>query len=250
MNKLLWILGIILCFGSFETGAQERSVPKILKATLISDSSNKTNVKGQATIAIGRGRDFPRPRDQFNKTLSTISEQMNNTSGVYVNEYAGLKLGSSYLLEIPFVIITSEEKFTLTADETENVKRYLENGGFIYGENTLATSRNSPAEQSFKKMIRETIGKEARFSEINKGHSLFGIFNDFPDGAPILRDGPIVNTSPLLAVKYKGRIVAIFSNRPYTLAWNRPAKNTLPLKFAVNMIIFALQQHGGLTIRN
>jgi len=249
MKLILIYVLIFLCIGLPPSHSQRASKPNILKATVIIDPANKMKVRGQATIAFGRGRNFPRPENQFQKALINISEQINNETGVFINEYTKLPLSSGYLHDIPFVILALEDSFNLTLDETDNLRRYLKNGGFIYCENTLATVRNSPVEQSFKKMIAETLGNNASFESIEKAHPVFHSFYDFPEGAPIIRENSVINSSQLKSVVYDGRIVAIYSNRPYTSLWNKPEKNTLSLKLAVNMIIFALTRASANTIR-
>lgn len=72
-----------------------------------------------------------------------------------------LMLGSPRLLEMPFVYVSTEESFELSPTEKANVKKYLENGGFMVLENPLPKEEMNPAEASLKQMIRDALGSGA-----------------------------------------------------------------------------------------
>lgn len=63
--------------------------------------------------------------DEF---LTTVQQK---TSISTERRFKTVKLAGEELFKIPFVIMTGEGDFILTTAERENLKKYLENGGFL-----------------------------------------------------------------------------------------------------------------------
>ena len=104
-------------------------------------------------------------------------------------------------------------------------------------------------------MIRDILGAHVRFEPISVNHPLYHCFFDFDDGPPLgseLRSGVNVLTPfPKLVhflegVMYKGRMVAIYSDKGYIVKWSDMMQNEPQLKIGVNMVIFSLIQKGGI----
>ena len=110
---------------------------------------------------------------------------------------------------------------------------------------------NSKSGASLKQMLRDTI-PNARFLPIPENHPLYHCFFDFNDGAPngaeIGRVGSVLSKQRLYleGVWYRGRLVAVYSDKGYIIKWNDNANNEPQLKIGVNMIVFALTQEGGI----
>ena len=47
-----------------------------------------------------------------------------------------------------------------------------------------------------------------------------------------------------------GRLVAVYSNKGYALKWKDLANNRPQLKMGVNMVVFALEQSGGIAVND
>jgi len=61
--------------------------------------------------------------------------------------------------------------------------------------------------------------------------------------------GKMVNSGRLSGIRYKDRLVAVYSNKGYSVTWDSEGSDILSLKIAVNSIIFALTQDGGKAVR-
>jgi len=81
--------------------------------------------------------------------LSTVQRE---TAVTTERRFKSVKLGSDELFGFPFVVMTGEADFTLTRKERENLRRYLESGGFI-----LASAGCSSKE--WDTAFRREIGK-------------------------------------------------------------------------------------------
>ena len=123
-------------------------------------------------------------------------------------------------------------------------------------------------------MLRDSLGAHARFLPIPASHPVYHSFFDFDDGPPqgaemqlctsqAWRGGSgddrqLLMSRPvhyLEGIWFKGRLVAIYSNKGYSQKWRRcytkySANNEPQLKMGVNCVVFALTQTGSITQRN
>jgi len=83
--------------------------------------------------------------------------------------FKSVKLDSEELFAFPFVVMTGEKEFYLSAKERENLKKYLARGGFL-----LASAGCSSKEwdRAFRREMRQVL-PERKLSKIDKEHALF-----------------------------------------------------------------------------
>lgn len=231
------LITLLLIFPAHAT-AQEPS--GVRPTNVIVDSSDSRSVRGNASIALAWGRGMKKPYKEFRGAVVNLVRAMNEWTDVYTTGYSQLGLTSNGVPELPFVVIVSEESFDLTPAERDGIASCMNNGGLIFCENTLGTSRSSPVEQSFRKLIDDLYGDSVDFRIIPDSHPLFHSFFDFEEGPPKVTTGPVVNNLPLLGVWKGEHLIAVYSDIGYTVKWSEPSGNILQLKMGVNMIIFAL----------
>ena len=243
-TSIIVLLTLILYSAPYDIQGQTQ----FPKATVIIDPADKQKIMGNTTIAMAWGRQIIPPKN-YHRALINLTNAMNTWTEVYTTGYNHLNLASELLLDVPFIIITTGDDFVLTHFERKRVKEYFENGGFLFCDNALATSRNSPAEKSFRRMIRETLGEKAEIKPLPDEHDIFHCFFDFEDGAPVMFSGRLINSVPFDGVWYNDRLVAVYSNRGYIKRWNDTKGNILQLKMGVNMVIFALTRDDSIAKR-
>ena len=73
------------------------------------------------------------------------------------------------MFKIPFVIMTGEGDFNLTTKERENLKRYLQNGGFLLAS---ASCSNEPWGKAFEREIKSIFGNDC-LKDIPLDHEIF-----------------------------------------------------------------------------
>lgn len=83
--------------------------------------------------------------------------------------FRGVKLESDELFQYPFVVITGEKEFRFTAKERENLKRYLERGGFLLAS---AGCSNKEWDQAFRREVK-TVFADARLRPIEMEEPVF-----------------------------------------------------------------------------
>ena len=135
--------------------------------------------------------------DEF---LTTVQQK---TSIATERRFKAVKLAGEELFTIPFVIMTGEGDFTLTAKERENLKKYLENGGFLLAS---ASCSNRPWGQAFEREIRALFGNDA-LKDIPISHEIFRtVFNI----EKIDLSNPATD-SPVRGLTLNGKIVVVYS---------------------------------------
>jgi hypothetical protein len=131
--------------------------------------------------------------------LSTVaSETSINTS----RKFKPVKLGEKEIFRFPFATITGEGAFTLTDEERNNLKLYLEKGGFL-----LASAGCSSKEwgSSFAHEI-ETIFPDRKLAEVPMNHPIFRTVFDV-DRLDMSHGGE----AKLLGLTIGGKIVLVYS---------------------------------------
>ena len=101
--------------------------------------------------------------DEF---LSTVQQK---TSITTERRFKPVKLSSKELFKFPFVIMTGEDDFSLTRKERENLKKYLENGGFMLASPGCS---NKAWASAFQREIKRIFGKDA-LKDIPMDHAIF-----------------------------------------------------------------------------
>ena len=182
--KRSFILAILLytaAGGSPEAHAQ--SSANATAPVVLIDPANKQNVKGNVSIALAWGEMFAPPQGYLRGFIH-LRDSMVRWTKVNTEITRNLMLGSPRLLEIPFVLVTTDVNFELSPTERANVKKYLENGGFLVLENPTPRTEKCPAESSVKLFIRAALGLSARFKPLPGDEPIYSCFWDFTYGHP------------------------------------------------------------------
>ncbi len=135
--------------------------------------------------------------DEF---LTTVQQK---TSISTERRFKAVKLADEELFKIPFVIMTGDGDFNLTAKERENLKRYLQNGGFLLAS---ASCSNQPWSTAFEREVRSIFGNDA-LKDIPADHEIFRTIFTIKD-MKLSHSGP----PPVLrGITQNGKIVVVFS---------------------------------------
>lgn len=137
--------------------------------------------------------------DEF---LSTVQQK---TSIATERRFKAVKLGSDELFKFPFVIMTGEGEFTLTPAERDNLKRYLEGGGFLLASPGCSSE---PWAKSFEREIRQIFGKDA-LAPIKSDHAIFRTVFTVKE-LKLSHPGPV--TPVLRGVTRRDKLVVVYSS--------------------------------------
>ena len=179
------------------------------------------------------------PPEGLGRYLVGLKEALLKWTDIHVEITKPVWLSSSRLHTMPFVFITTDQSFTLSGFEIENVRKYLMNGGFLVLENASPHMESSQAETSFKNMLHETLGSLVRIEPLPNDSFLYHCFFHFDDGPPLgseLQMYSLSSNTAVASMESKGvmaeqvqylegiwvheRLVGVYSNKGYANKWN------------------------------
>jgi hypothetical protein len=157
-----------------------------------------------------------------------------------------VRLDSEKIFDYPFVWLTGHLPVVFTNAERNNLKRYVERGGFM-----MVDDHNHDTNGAFHKYASAEIERLfGRMVRVPDKHELYKCFFTFADGAPHTQHelngyGDDMLHDYLYAVEVNGRIGLLYSNKDYSSEWNFHPEtkrfSTVDItKFAVNLIVYAL----------
>ncbi len=135
--------------------------------------------------------------DEF---LTTVQQK---TSISTERRFKPVKLAGEELFKFPFVIMTGEGDFILTNQERENLKKYLENGGFLLAS---ASCSNEAWRGAFEREIKRLFGNDS-LKDIPMDHDIYKTIFSIKD----LKLSHGSSESKLSGVTLKNKIVVVYS---------------------------------------
>lgn len=118
--------------------------------------------------------------DWYNDQSSDINLQkfIKANTNLKVNpEYRFADLAGDEIFSYPFLFMTGHGNIALTDQEVQNLRRYLENGGFLYVDDDYGFDKG------FRREIRKVF-PNAELKELPFSHKIYNIKYKFPDGPP------------------------------------------------------------------
>ena len=238
------------------------------KGLVIQDPEDKRNIRGFVYIPVDVWGSTLRPSVEAKEAVMALTDGFEKFTDILLKVDYHLYLESPKLRKYPFIYLTADELFDLSAIERENLAKYLRNGGFAFIEphspQDFMFYQNSLA--SFKQMIRDSFGDNARFEPIPDEHQLFHCFFDL-ESAPylvpkfgrdkiymaklLIGDEDFLPIAPYLqGLWINNRLAVVFSDNQYGYTWSNydfDGRFDNPFfRICVNMIVFALIQEDGI----
>jgi len=156
--------------------------------------------------------------------------------------YDDVQLGSRDLHKYPFVHMTGHGNISVNNTEMENLRSYLENGGFLYVDDDYGFD-------AYVRPVLKDIFPDEEFFELPGDHPVYNLVYSFPDGRPPKVHEHDGNTPQAFAVYRDGRMVLLYtyeSNPSDGWAYdehdNPQAITRTSLEFGVNLLVYALNQ--------
>ena len=135
--------------------------------------------------------------DEF---LSTVQQK---TAITTERRFKAVKMAGDELFHFPFVIMTGEGDFHLTSKERENLKQYLENGGFLLAS---AGCSNKAWDTAFQREIKRIF--EDGLEEIEADHPVFHTVFDVEQ----LNLAKSRGRASLKGITHNGKLVVVYSS--------------------------------------
>lgn len=200
-NRLLITTLSVFIFITFAwAGLVTPDVARAEDDTQANDASDKSSQDSKIVVArliYDKGKTAVCFADQF---LATYARE---TGQNVQRSYTELTMDSPRLFDHPFVVFSGQEAFKLSAEEKQNLKRYIDRGGFVLAS---AGCSNAAWARSFEAVITELYGKNA-LKPVTTEHALFHTVYDI-ERLDIRRPG---GRTPVQGISFDGRLRVLYS---------------------------------------
>lgn len=155
-------------------------------------------------------------------------------------QYDDVQLGSRDLHNYPFIYMTGHGNITVNNTEMENLRNYLENGGFLYVDDDYGFDQ-------YVRPVLDNIFSDEELIELPASHPIYNLVYTFPDGRPPKVHEHDGKPPQAFAIYRGGRMVVLYtyeSNPADGWAYDEhdnPEEVTKSaLEFGVNLLTYAL----------
>ena len=157
-------------------------------------------------------------------------------------QYKFVDVSSDEIFSYPFLFLTGHGNIVFTTDEVNRLRKYLENGGFLYIDDDYGLDK--AIRREMKKVLP---GND--FIEVPFSHKIFNIFYKFENGIPKTHEHD-KNLPQTFGIFLGDRLSVLytFESNPSD-GWADPEVHNDPkdkreeaLKFGTNIIIYALSK--------
>jgi len=190
-----------------------------------------------ARLKYGGGGDWYANPTGLPNLIKAVNER---TSIRLAAEPAVVEARSERIFDYPMLFVTGHGRIAFTPSERENLRRYLEGGGFIHVDDNYGLDESLRAEM-------KQLFPQRRLVELPFSHPLYHCLYPFPGGLPKVHEhhgGPPHGYALVL----KGRVALFYSyNTDINDGWedaevhNDPAeKREAALRMGVNIVVYAL----------
>ena len=158
------------------------------------------------------------------------------------DRYDDVQLGSRDIFNYPFLFMTGHGNISVNDAEMQNLRNYLENGGFLYVDDDYGMDQ-------YVRPFLQNIFPEESFFELPGNHPIYNLVYPFPDGRPPKVHEHDGKPPQAFAVYRQGRMVLLYTyeSNPsdgwaYDEHANPEAITQAALRFGVNLLVYAFTQ--------
>lgn len=196
-----------------------------------------------ATIGVVHGALYSLTKKE-KPALENLARAVNAYTNLDILSERHLAVIDEALFDTPFLYLPAASEVFLSPFERARLRKYLMDGGFIVLDNAAEEPKREAVGRSFERLGRELLGANVAIYPLSDDHELYHAYFDFDAGTPY---GAWKNPERVLyGISFAGRLVGLISNSDFAGRWSENESNEPQLKFGVNMVVFALQQKGGL----
>jgi len=172
----------------------------VLVCSLVLGTAAKAqNMKMALLVYNGGGDWYANPTSL--KNLAQFCNQQLHTN--FALQEAHVEVGSTDIFNYPFIHMTGHGRWALSDEEAQNLRRYLESGGFLHIDDNYGLDEY--VRPALKKVFPDLSLVELPFT-----HPIYHQKYNFPNGLPKVHehDGGVPKGYGLI---YKGRLVCFYS---------------------------------------
>ncbi|MGF1670536.1 MAG: DUF4159 domain-containing protein [Balneolaceae bacterium] len=156
------------------------------------------------------------------------------------DSYDDVQIGSRDLFNYPFAFLTGHGTIATTQSEIENMRNWLDNGGFLYIDDDYGLDE-------YARRLIKNLYPESELIELPFTHAIYNQVFEIKDGLPKVHEH---NGLPPqgLAVFHEGRMVIFYTYESNLAdAWTNPEVHNPPpalrekaLRMGANILVYAL----------
>lgn len=213
------------------------SLPLILGASPFSALAQENGSFRIARIKYRGGGDWYNDPSSLTNMINYLKKYVSTDLDV---QYDDISIGSPDLFKYPFAFMTGHGNITLNEAEIENVRKYLDNGGFLYIDDDYGFDK-------YVRKILKEIFPGTKMVELPFSHPIYHQVFDFPNGCPKIHkhDG---KPAQGFGIYRKGRLVLYYTYQTNLAdGWADPEIHKDPqvirqkaFKMGVNLFVYAL----------
>jgi hypothetical protein len=188
----------------------------------------------------------------FDNPQSPIKFQGNFLHIREISNQRGISVDSLYVFRPPLVYFLADRAFQFSEAERRSIQMYLMGGGMLIMENA------KPGDETLRSKLRSLMISLLEYTifhpslePIPRNHPIYHCFYDFGTGPPE-GAGQELGALPhkvlpyLEGMFYRGKLLAVFSDRGYGLCWGAEGRYEKQVKMGVNLVVYALIQPGSI----
>ncbi|MFA5667833.1 MAG: DUF4159 domain-containing protein [Balneolaceae bacterium] len=155
-------------------------------------------------------------------------------------KYKDVALGSSDLFSYPFAFLTGHGNIAVNSSEAQNLRKYLDNGGFLYIDDDYGLDK-------YARAMMKMVFPEEDMVEIPFSHPIYHQLFNFPNGLPKVHEHD--NKPPQgFGIFRKGKLVMFYTYESNLAdGWTDPEVHNTPaglreksLQMGANILLYAL----------
>lgn len=211
----------------------------LLTVTSAPARAQEANAVSVAAVKYGGGGDWYQAQSALPNFLDYVRR---NTLVDVKTQPDVVELSSDKLFSYPFVFLSGHGNLVLSTEEARRLRRYLENGGFLYVDD----------DYGLDEYIRREMKKvfpEQEFVELPFSHELYHTHYEFPNGLPKIHehDGEAPQGFGLF---HEGRLVVFYTYETnISDGWESPEVHDTPeekreeaFRMGTNILTYALMR--------
>lgn len=149
-------------------------------------------------------------------------------------------VASDEIFDYPFLLLTGHGNIDFSDNELKRLRKYLENGGFIYADDDYGMN------ESFRREIKKLFPKE-ELKELPFSHKIYNVHYTFPKGLPKIHEH---DSKPPqgFGIWYQGRLCVYYTYETnISDGWADPREHDDPqekrdesFRMGTNIIVYVL----------
>lgn len=171
--------------------------------------------------------------------LPNLAKEISNRTNLKIEPIQDIvEAGDKRIFDYPFLFLTGHGKVDFSPAETQNLREYLEKGGFLYIDDDYGM------DEYIRKEIKKVF-PDKELKRVPYEHPIYHIFYEFPNGPPKIHkhyEGPPQG----LGIFLKGRLVIFYTYNSnvsdgWTDAYNDPPeKREEAIRMGINIILYSV----------